>query len=267
MRYNVKSRLDKLGIRPERSLGQNFLEDTDIAKKIVRAGHISSDETVLEIGPGLGVLTDELLKDAGDVILIEKETALVGYLEGRYEDHDCRVIEGDVLDLELPYFDKVVSNLPFSISSPITFRLLKKDLELGVLTYQKEYADRMTAEVGSEDYSRLTVMVSTYADVQRLFDISRQEFFPPPKVDCSVIRLIPKEPGFEIKDRELFSEVTKVLFNYRRKMIKNGLSEGFELKRSDLEDIPHSKRRVGNISPEQISEIAGRLMDEGLLDR
>ncbi len=264
MGKSVKSRLRRLGVRPTQSLGQNFLEDTDIAKKIVRSADIKSSEKILEIGPGLGVLTDIIVKEAGKTILIEKDESLASYLEGKYSDYETSIIQGDVLEVELPDFDKVVSNLPFSISSPITFKLLKCEFKGGVLTYQKQYADRMIAEVGDQEYSRLSVMVSVYAEVERLFDISKECFYPPPRVDATVIRLIPSEPDFDLKDEEIFSKVVKELFNYRRKKIKNALETGLDIKE---ETIPYGEMRVGNISPEEINEIVNYLIKEELIDK
>ncbi len=139
-------RLKRLAIRPTRSLSQNFLNDIRTAKRIVESAEIYSSDTVLEIGPGLGMLSDGIVEKAGKTILIEKDSALISYLEGRYSDKESvEIIHGDVLQKNIPEFDKVVSNLPFGISSPVTFKLLKKDFRYGVLTYQKEYAERMLA--------------------------------------------------------------------------------------------------------------------------
>ncbi|MEF8831891.1 MAG: 16S rRNA (adenine(1518)-N(6)/adenine(1519)-N(6))-dimethyltransferase RsmA [Candidatus Thermoplasmatota archaeon] len=263
MEKNVKDRLRRLGVRPTKSLGQNFLEDGNIAKKIVDSANIRTSDKILEIGPGLGVLTDFIVERAGKTILIEKDKDLTSYLEGRYSNYDINIIQEDVLELEIPDFDKIVSNLPFSISSPITFKLLKYDFKGGVLTYQKQFAERMLAQVGEEEYSRLSVMVSVYAEVEKLFHISKKSFYPPPEVDASVIRLIPSEPKFDLKNEELFSKVVKELFNYRRKKIKNSLETGLDLKD---ESIPYGDKRVGNISPEQINEIVTYLIDEEIID-
>jgi len=263
MDKSVKNRLRKLGIRPTKSLGQNFLDDGNIAKKIIGYANINSSDKILEIGPGLGILTDFVVERAEKTILIEKDKKLTSYLEGRYSKYDLEIIQGDVLKIELPEFDKVVSNLPFSISSPITFKLLKCDFKIGILTYQQQFAERMIAEVGEEEYSRLSVMVSVHAEVEKLFNISKESFYPPPKVDATVIRLIPSEPEFVIKNEEIFSKVVKELFNYRRKKIKNALKTGLDV---NIDDVPYEDKRVGNISPEQINEIVNHLIEEGTID-
>ncbi len=263
MEKSVKDRLRRLGIKPTKSLGQNFLEDGNIAKKIVNSANITASDKILEIGPGLGVLTDFIVVRAGKTILIEKDENLTSYLEGRYSNYEINIIQEDVLELELPDFDKVVSNLPFSISSPITFKLLKCDFKGGVLTYQKQFAERMLAQEGEEDYSRLSVMVSVHAEVEKLFNIPKKSFYPPPEVDATVIRLIPSEPNFDLKNEDIFSRIVKELFNYRRKKIKNALETGLDVK---TESIPYADKRVGNISPEQINEIVTDLIDKEIID-
>ncbi len=264
MTADVNRKLQRLGIRPVKSLGQNFLQNEDIAEKIVEAAALKSKDRVLEIGPGLGVLTNEIVKKAGSTKAIEKDASLAGYLDGSYSntEYDIEIMKGDVLEMDLPEFDKVISNLPFSISSPITFKLLKEDFKLGVLTYQKEYADRMVAGPGEEDYSRLSVMVSTLAETEILFDVPRGAFYPPPSVDATVVRLIPSRPSFYIKDQDIFSKVVKELFNYRRKKIKNALKIGF---RTRIGDVPYGDRRVDNLSPAEINEIVNHMIDEGIL--
>lgn len=255
--------MEKIGIRPTRSLGQNFLRDESIAEREVNAAGITKKDTVLEIGPGLGVLTDEIVELAGKTILVEKDERLASYLKGRYEEYDVDIIEGDILDIEIPQFDKVVSNLPFSISSPITFKLLEQEFDVGVLMYQKQFADRMRARVNEDDYCRLSVMVSTLADVERLFDIPRDSFYPPPNVDATVVRLIPGEPSFDLQYEKTFASVVKELFNYRRKKIRNGLETGFGV---DVDDVPYGERRVETLTPEQIAELTEYLVENGIID-
>lgn len=264
MDSSLKEHMEELGITPTQSLGQNFLTDENIANRIVNSAEIKEDETIVEIGPGLGILTERLVKVAGELIIIEKDKKLYEHLENKYTPKGVKVIHGDVLDVDLPEFDKVVSNLPFSISSPITFKLLEQDFKSAVLTYQKEYADRMVAKVGEKNYSRLSVMVSTHTDVNRLFNIPKDRFYPSPKVDATVLKLIPKEPDFDLKYPKVFEEVVRQLFSYRRKMIRNALNTGFGIEKD--EKIPYQNKRVGNISPEQINEITDYLVENNVLN-
>ncbi len=258
----VKEKLLKLGIRPSRSMGQNFLADKRIAKRQVEAAEIGKKDTVLEIGPGLGVLTSEIVKLAGKTIVVEKDPFLAEYLASEFPDK-LEIIQDNVLDIDIPPFDIVISNIPFNISSPLTFKLLDLDFKYGILMYQKEYALRMTARSGEKNYSRLSVMTSIKSRVTKLFHVSRNSFYPPPRVDATVVKIEPREPDFELKYPELFRRVVRELFNYRRKKIKNALDYGFHI---DVPpDILFGDKRVEKLSPEEISSLVDHLVDKGLL--
>ncbi len=262
MANGIKDKLNELGLRPSKKLGQHFLVDKEIALRQVKSANITSKDTVLEVGPGLGVLTEVIVKKAKKVIVVEKDRTFKGYLEGKFSDYNFDMIHGDVLKVELPDFDKVISNIPFNISSPLTFKLLKKDFELGILMYQKEFADRMVAEVGEKNYSRLSVMVSTKAKVKKLFDVSRNRFYPPPRVDASVVSIEPGRSSYKIIHEDIFEDVVRELFCYRRKTIKNALKYGFGL---DVKNIPFKTYRVENLSPSDIHRLVETLIDKGLL--
>ncbi len=263
MTNGVKERLKELGLKPSKRLGQHFLVNSSIAARQVDEASITSDDVVLEIGPGLGILTEEIVQRAKKTIVVEKERAFKGYLEGRFKEFDFRVIQGDFLEVDVPKFDKVVSNIPFNISSPLTFKLLEHDFKTGVLMYQKEFADRMVAEVGGSDYSRLSVMVSTKARVKKLFDVSRNNFFPPPRVDASVVYIEPGRSEYDITYEDIYSDVVRELFNYRRKTIKNALKYGFGL---DIKtDFPFRNQRVEKLSPVEINRLVETLVDDGYL--
>ena len=149
--------LDSLGIRPKKSLGQHFLVDSRVALRHVGHAAIGSSDTVLEIGPGLGILTRLLAERARHVVAIEADRRFAAYL--RESLPDVEVIEGDALAIEWPRFDVMASNLPYQISSPLTFRLLGEPFRRAVLMYQWEFARRMIAKPATADYSRLSVGV------------------------------------------------------------------------------------------------------------
>ncbi len=263
---SIKNKLIELGIRPSKKMGQNFLTDTNIAERQVEAAELNENDSVLEIGAGIGTLTEEIVERAGKAILVEKDEVLFGYLEGRFGSKNVEVIQADILDIELsslPTFNKIVSNIPFNISSPLTFKILEEDLECAVIMYQKEYAERLVAKVSEGNYSRLSVMVSTKAKVHRLFTVPRHCFYPPPNVDAEVVKLVPSPPDFHLKYPKAFSAVVRELFNYRRKMIKNALKNGFHI---EVEDAPFQKYRVENLSPEEINRIVEYLVEDGFLD-
>jgi 16S rRNA (adenine1518-N6/adenine1519-N6)-dimethyltransferase len=182
------------------------------------------------VGPGKGVLTRGLLDRGAEVIAVEIDPVLAEELRGTFApeiaDGSLHLIEGDAVKVGLPPFDLVISNLPYSISSPITFRLLEIGFSEAILMYQAEFADRMVARVGTPACGRLTVMVQTFADVQRCVRIPPNAFSPRPQIHSTVVRIIPRQPPYPIRDRKRYADVVRVLFSQRRKTVKNGLKSG-----------------------------------------
>jgi 16S rRNA (adenine1518-N6/adenine1519-N6)-dimethyltransferase len=239
-----------------KKLGQNFLIDKNIAELEVKQADIKNNDVVLEIGPGKGILTKVLSEKAKKVIAIEIDKNLVNNLK-KILPENVELIHGNALNIDfetLPKFNKIVSNLPFSISSPITFKFLEYDFELAILIYQKEFAERLTANSGSKNYSRLSVAIyyKSLCDVIRT--IPKTCFKPQPKVDSSMIRMIPrKSPPFQVINENFFFDLTKNLFNYRRKKIKNILNNLYHL---EPKKIPYLENRVEDLSPKQIGELS-----------
>lgn len=253
--------LARLGVRPSRSRGQNFLIDDRVAARQIEYAQIGPTETVLEIGPGLGVLTRRLVERARRVRAIESDHRFAAYL--RRSIPEAEILEGDAVRVDWPPFDVLVSNLPYQISSPVTFKLLAGPFPRAVLMYQWEFAKRMVATSGTADYSRLTVGVYARSRCEILEHVPRSAFHPQPKVESAIVRLEPRAPPFPIADRELFEAVVESLFQHRRKMIENGLRLGrstFGVPEERLErairEMPDRARRVGELRPEQIGEIA-----------
>jgi 16S rRNA (adenine1518-N6/adenine1519-N6)-dimethyltransferase len=220
---------------------QHFLIDPRIVERILSCIMVK-DRTVLEIGPGTGILTRALLDKGGRVIAVELDYELCQCLRERfrYEISNGRftLIEGDAARVDLPPFDCVVANLPYSLSSRITFRLLEIGFEEAILMYQKEFAQRMLARPGTPTCGRLSVMAQTYADIEPCFEVSPRAFSPMPQVRSMVLRIVPREPRFEIADRAFYAEVVRVLFSHRRKTVRNGLrSFGGALDHNRLECI------------------------------
>jgi len=194
---------------------QRFLKDSRILKRIVDYAELKPEDVVLEIGAGTGNLTILLAEKCRKVIAYEKDEELASMIPER---GNIEVRVEDFLKSEPPEFNKIVSNLPYSISSPVTFRLLDFEFERAVLMYQKEFAMRMIAKPGTKDYSRLSANVQRFFDVELLEIVPRTAFFPRPKVDSAIMRLTPKNE----KD-QVFMELTEKLFRYRRKSIINNL--------------------------------------------
>ncbi len=263
----VRNLIRELGISPNKRLGQHYLLDEAVANRQVQYANISKSDTVLEIGPGLGILTKFLVGRAKKVIAVEMDTNTTEYL--REKMPSIEVIRDDILKVDLPPFEKVVSNIPFNISSPITFRLLEKDFQTGILMYQKEFAQRLTAKKGSPDYSRLSVDAFYRADCEVLETIPRSSFYPPPKVDSSIVRLTPRKPPFKVNDEAHFFRLVRALFNHRRKHIGNSLKlewkelcDSKEKMERIVSGLQNPSMRVEEMSPEQLGELSNWISEE-----
>ena len=251
----TKSILDKNGIRLNKNLGQNYLIDQNKRDQIINFGNITKDDVVLEIGSGIGTLTIELAKRAKEVIAVEQDSNIYEILSRRLKEEkidNVELINEDALKIEFPKFNKIVSNLPYQISSPITFKFLDYDFDLAVLMYQKEFALRMNGEVGSKNYSRLAAMLYFKCNVEKLTDVSCESFIPKPKVDSTVIKLTPKESTLTNEDFECYSNFTKALFQHRNKKIRNALIDSRHIV-SNL-DKKEIKKRLNSIENEELIE-------------
>lgn len=229
LRDRTISILKEHGIRLSKKQGQSHLVDEDVLERIVDYADLSPDDSILEIGSGIGNLTSFLLESSGEVIAIERDERLVEVLRDRFGGRsNLSIVEGDVLEIEIPKFKKVVANLPYSISSPVTFRLLDRGFDLAVLMYQKEFAQRMVASPGSPDYSRLSVNVSYRAQAEVLEEVSPNSFIPQPEVKSAIIRLRLRDSPFKVREEDVFFGVVRAAFQHRRKKIRNSLFYSFE---------------------------------------
>jgi 16S rRNA (adenine1518-N6/adenine1519-N6)-dimethyltransferase len=205
---------------------QHFLIDTNAVNRIADL-EVVQGKKVLEIGPGNGVLTRALLDRGAVLHAIELDGLLCEQLEDTFSEEiaDGRLTlqQGDATRCEIPPFDITVSNLPYSASSKITFRLLEQGFEVAVLMYQTEFADRMVAKAGTKECGRLSIMVQTYAAVQTCFRLPPQSFSPRPQVHSTVVKIFPRDPIFFIGDRTRYADVVRALFSHRRKTVRNGL--------------------------------------------
>lgn len=204
-----------------KKLGQHFLVDRRVLARIGDYASLAEEDRVLEIGPGTGNLTKVLSARAGTVFAIEVDPALASSLEGRFQN--VVVIIGDALKVPLPDYNKIISNLPYQISSKITFRLLERPFDLAVLMYQKEFAERMVASLGTKDYGRLTLNVSLRAEVEIVERVPRGAFRPMPQVESAIVRLRPREKRIDV-DYRVFDDLTRGLFSMRRKKVKRSLA-------------------------------------------
>jgi len=259
--------LKKNGIKLDKRKGQNYLVNQDVLSKIIQSSELSKNDRVLEIGAGIGTLTIPLAENANKVYAVEQDQRVAQVLKKRLKQlelDNVELIVDDATQMDLPQANKIVSNLPYQISSPITFKILENPFEMAVLMYQKEFAQRMVATPGERNYSRLSVMMYLYSEVEMLFNVSENDFFPKPKVASAVIKLKPKN---DVNIDPFFLDVTRAMFQHKKKKIRNALIDSYheigdfdktELK-SILSELDQNmmNERVFKISPEELLKISG----------
>lgn len=242
--YNeISSLLKRHGFTFSKALGQNFIINERICPAMAQSLNANENTGVLEIGPGIGVLTKELCSVAGKVVSVELDNRLFTILSETLSDcGNIEIVEGDALKMDLnALIDekftgmsdiKVCANLPYYITSPIIMKLIESKLPVSeiVVMVQKEAADRLAAQIGSRESGALTVAAQYYAEIEKLFDVSRGSFMPQPKVDSAVIKLsVRKEPPVRAENEKRFFEIVRAAFAQRRKTALNSLSSSLNI--------------------------------------
>merc|ERR1712137_78458 len=208
----------------DKSFGQNLLKNPLIVNNIVEKANIKSTDIILEIGPGTGNLTVKLLEQAKKVIAVEVDPRMVGELQKRVQEtplaNKLQLIVGDVLKVDLPYFDICVANIPYQISSPLTFKLLahKPVFRHALLMFQREFALRLIAKPGDALYCRLSANAQLLSKVTHLIKVGKNNFRPPPKVDSSVVRISPRNPPPPVNFKE-WDSLTRIAFSRKNKTL------------------------------------------------
>lgn len=249
--YNTINRiLTSHGFTFSKALGQNFIINPDVCPEMAESLSADDKTGVIEIGPGIGVLTKELCKAAGQVVAIEIDKRLFPVLnETLGEFENLEIVEGDVLKLDLSALInekfsgmtsvKVCANLPYYITSPVIMALLESRLPVDeiVVMVQKEAAERLCAEIGSRESGAVTIAVNYYALSEMLFEVEKNCFYPAPKVDSAVMKLtLRKNPPIDVKDEKHFFSVVKAAFAQRRKTAVNCLSSGLGISKAQVKD-------------------------------
>ena len=231
---SLREIIKEYNIKPKKKLGQNFLHDKNIISSIINNVNVK-DEDIIEIGPGPGILTENILKNkARSLLVIEKDDSFevnLKKIKNKYKDNFIYLIH-DVIDFDFNKLTKkeykIVSNLPYNISVPFILKMIKirkviswKDM---ILMVQKEVAERITANIGTKNYGRLSIMVNLNNDVKKLLNVKPSSFIPKPKVDSTVIKISPKNKNLNINE-EVFEKIVKICFSQRRKKIKNNLDQ------------------------------------------
>ena len=263
----IKRIMSKNGFSFSKALGQNFIIDPDVCPLIVEKSGITEESGVLEIGPGVGVLTQEIGKKAKKVVALELDTRLIPVLEDTLSDFDnIEVINADVMKTDLMrIFEEsfsdcsdihVCANLPYYITSPIIMMLLESRLPVKAITVmvQKEAGERLCAAIGSRDAGAVSVAVNFYAEAQELFFVPRESFMPSPNVDSEVIKLtVRSEPEFTPTDEKFFFKVVKAAFSQRRKTAANGLASGLGMPKDKIFEALENASLDKNVRAEKLT--------------
>ena len=259
--------LNKYNLSAQKRYGQNFLIDSNVLRKIVESAGVGKEDTVLEIGPGIGTLTQYLCEAAGNVICIEIDRQMIPVLEDTLSEYDnVRIINEDVLKVDIEQLlkengaksVKVVANLPYYITTPIIMDLLEKDAPIESITVmiQKEVAQRMQTGPGSKDYGALSLAVAFYSKAEVKMTVSPNCFIPRPNVDSAVIRMDKlKEPPVKVNDKTFMFKIIKGAFEQRRKTLTNALSNSVSFK-TDKEKVAEALGKMGkkaNIRGEELT--------------
>lgn len=279
--------MNQFGINTKKSLGQNFLTDINILKNIVAAGDVQKTDNVVEIGPGIGALTEQLARAAKQVMAFEIDDRLIPVLDHTMAPYDnVTIVHNDILkvDLEKEFakqFEdvtaplKLVANLPYYITTPILMQVLQSGIHFDniVVMMQKEVADRLSAEPGTKDYGSLTLAVQYRMNAKLAFTVSRTAFVPNPNVDSAIISLTPREPlAIQPRDEKRLFELFKIGFVMRRKTLWNNLTTAFgkgeamqakltaALAAIDLDP----RTRAEKLSLERFVELHNALFDAGV---
>ncbi|MCR6545227.1 16S rRNA (adenine(1518)-N(6)/adenine(1519)-N(6))-dimethyltransferase RsmA [Dehalobacterium formicoaceticum] len=276
--------INKYGLRMHKTLGQNFLIEPKFIEKIMEAAEIKDNQVVVEIGPGIGALTQGLAEKAAGVIALEIDRGLIDVLQDIFrEKTNVHVVHGDALKVDfdllvqeqmgkraIPY--KVVANLPYYITTPIIMRLLEGGFHFSslVLMVQKEVARRMAALPGTKDYGALSIGVQYFCKPQLITTVPPTVFYPKPEVESTVIRLDKRErPAVVVTNEKIFFALVKAAFGQRRKTLLNALSNsGYPLNKEEWQHLLEMsrldpKRRGETLSLEEFAVLANHLSDKG----
>jgi len=272
--YRDPDALIRRAKRGDPEFDQHFLVDDRVLDRIPT--HLPADADtshLLEIGGGTGALTDRLLVAGERVTVVERDPDLADFLRREFADAvdegRLTVVEGDALDVSLPDFSACVSNLPYGFSSEIAFRLLPEKRPL-VLMFQYEFAARMAADAGTDEYGRLSVTAGHYADVELVETVPKEAFDPQPRVESALVRCTPRDPEYEVPDDEFFLDFVTACFTQRRKTMRNavrntthisGLADGDAVVAAAEESL--LSKRAGNVTPAEFAELAAVAWEVG----
>lgn len=282
----TKEILEAYGLSAKKSLGQNFVIDTNILNNMIAAGHIDEETTVIEVGPGIGALTEQIAKRAREVFAFEIDTRFLDVLEETLSPYsNVNILHKDILKADLESFQKdylkevqrivVIANLPYYITTPIILGLLESQMDIDemVLMMQKEVASRLSAEPSTKAYGSLSIAVQYYMEAEMVFTVPKTVFMPQPNVESAVIRLTKKaQTDVTVKDEAFFFKVVRAAFVQRRKTLWNNLKVAFGKAILTQEKMKHAletaevdpKRRGETLSIQEFARLSDALYLEDL---
>jgi 16S rRNA (adenine1518-N6/adenine1519-N6)-dimethyltransferase len=264
----TKQLLRRHRIAPKKSLGQNFMVESHFLQKIVTYASLNCDDTVLDVGAGLGFLASIMKDKCKSVIAVEADSSLASILREQFKHiSNIRIVESDILTARVPSFNKVVSIPPYQISSRLLPWLFKRGFDCAVLVFQKEFVSRLVAPVGSDSYGWLTVLSYCHAEVELLDEIHSSKFYPKPKIDSMIIRLKPRTSRPFVVDNETsLRRLLQSLFTRRNKKVRNaalpylkerGIPKEGAVKIAD--SLPLRDKRVRELTPEDFGVLANAI--------
>lgn len=270
-RQYTHSILSSLGIRANKSKGQNFLVKPSVIRRIVEAADITSSDKIIEIGGGVGILTHALVESGAEITVFEKEIKLANHLMETYQS--AKIIKADALKDTWPDHNKVIANLPYSISSQILEKILHHSATTAVVMVQKEVAERCIAQPGDRNYSRLSVLCQLHATVKRLFNVGPNAFFPRPRITSTVIQFNIQQVEIVNKHEEI-ELLVRSLFTLRRRVLRSVLRSFLRKKdivRTIWENAPHIEKRVFQLNINELDDLVTYLKsqnswEKGFLD-
>jgi 16S rRNA (adenine1518-N6/adenine1519-N6)-dimethyltransferase len=263
----VRRELDSMGIPPLRKFGQHFLIDKGVRQRLVEVAQLRADDTVLEVGPGLGFLTVALVRNAGRVIAIEKDRTLAAYLKKKFIQHEnLTVLQGDALTFPIPEGSKIVSSPPYNISSKLTLLIMGSLCRSAALLMQEEFVRRLIAPSGSRDYGRISVMLQSKATAEFHMRVPREAFYPKPRVDSAIVTIRPTSEKLRPKDEELFIDMVRALFTQRRRKLRGVLMRYIKMhypmqSNEIFQRIFVMDRRIYEINPNELMTLSNQISD------
>ncbi len=268
----IKDTMATYHIKPLKRLSQHFMVCSSLMDKMIQEAEIKESDIVVDVGAGLGVLSRKILPLAKEVILIEKDERFVYLLKKIFSSNSkVKIIKKDVLRFNFPSSCKVISNVPYSISSKFLFHLLNQEFKLAILTFQKEFGERLVAEIGNKKYGRLTVHARLKSCIIKLMEVPKNCFWPVPKVDSLLLKLEPKPKILTHLEEKTLTAITSAFFSNRNKKIRNSVNtlqeklRSFNISKEILENVLSQlgvmEKRPFQVSVEEYREITQRIVE------